>query len=476
VTSDLSWNMSEHVTVRLIDTYRNWSETQTDGDVVFTTLDLLNRHQTFGSRAHSHELQIVTPKGAFLEGHFGFTAGLYYFGENYDIDEIVDLGSQYCTVALASKPALIPACNSAPHVAATQAPFSQHTDSFAVYAQANIEILPDLELNLGARQTWDRKSGTFQQIVLNPFAGATIFRAPEGPDAMKFNDSRPSWLANLSWHADDNVMAFVTYATGYKSGGFNSAPGAVALTPTTRKFSSETSDDVELGVKSLWLDSKVLLNATLFNTELHNFQDRSFNGLGFVIRNSGDVRSRGLEVESQAHVIDHVALNLGFAYLDSIYAKNVAAPQYAGCSTAIVNAACPGVQNLSGRWLPFAPKWQGNAGFELNSDPFMGGFTGALALNESFTSSFQADNTLSSQTMVPGFGTLDGRLSVYSPDGVWQLDLTGTNILNKHYFTAYFAQPLAGALGLNDPTTGNTVFRGFVGDPQEFRLKLTARF
>jgi iron complex outermembrane receptor protein len=181
-------------------------------------------------------------------------------------------------------------------------------------------------------------------------------------------------------------------------------------------------------------------------------------------------------VESQAHVIDHVALNLGFAYLDSIYAKNVAAPQYAGCSTAIVNTACPGVQNLSGRWLPFAPKWQGNAGFELNSDPFMGGFTGAFAMNESFTSSFQADNTLSPQTMVPGFGTLDGRLSVYSPDGVWQLDLTGTNILNKHYFTAYFAQPLAGALGLNDPTTGNTVFRGFVGDPQEFRLKLTARF
>jgi iron complex outermembrane receptor protein len=474
LTSDLSWEATDDITVRLVDTYRNWSDTQTDGDVVFTTLDLLNRHQMFGSKAQSHELQVITPKGAFFGGKFGFTAGLYYFGESYDINEIVDLGSQYCTVALASKPALIPTCNAAPHVAATQAPFSQNTDSFAVYAQANIEVLSDLELNLGARQTWDHKSGTFQQIVLNPFAGANIFRAPEGPDAMTFKDSRPSWLANLSWHVDDNVMAFVTYATGYKSGGFNSAPGAVALNATTRKFSSETSDDVELGVKSLWLDNKVLLNATLFNTELHNFQDRSFNGLGFVIRNSGDVRSRGLEIESQAHVIDHVSLNLGLAYLDSIYAKNVAAPQFAGCSPAIVNAACPGVQNLSGRVLPFAPKWQGNAGFEVTSDPFLGGFTGALAVNEAFTTSFQADNTLSAQTVVPGFGTLDGRLSAYSPDGVWQLDVTGTNILNKHYFTAYFAQPLAGALGLNDTTTGNTVFRGFLGDPQEFKVKLTA--
>ena len=476
VTSDMSWTASPDVTVRLIDTYRNWSDTQTDGDVVFTTLDLLNRHQNFGSKAQSHELQVVTPKGAFLGGKLGFTGGLYYFGEDYDLNEVVDLGSQFCTVALASKPAFIPACNAAPHVAATQAPFSQHTDSFAAYAQANIEILSNLELNLGARQTWDSKSGTFQQIVLNPFAGAGIFRAPEGPDAMKFKDSRPSWLANLSWHVDDNVMAFATYATGYKSGGFNSAPGAVALTATTRSFSSETSDDVELGMKSLWLDDKVLLNATLFNTELHNFQDRSFNGLGFVIRNSGDVRSRGLEVESQVNVIDHLNLNLGLAYLDSIYTKNVAAPEFDGCSPAIINAACPGVQNLSGRVLPFAPKWQGNAGFEVNSDPFLGGFTGAFAMNESFTSSFQAENTLSPQTVVPGYGTLDGRLSLYSPDGVWQLDLLGTNILNKHYFNEYFPQPLAGALGLNDPTTGNTVFRGFVGDPQEFRIKLSARF
>jgi iron complex outermembrane receptor protein len=476
ITSDLSWAASSDVTVRLIDTYRNWSDAQTDGDVVFTTLDLVNRHQTFGSKAQSHELQVVTPKGAFLDGHFGFTAGLYYFGESYALEEIFDLGSQYCKVALAAKPAFIPACNAAPHIGATQAPFSQNTDSFAAYAQANIEILPTLELNLGARQTWDSKSGTFHQITLNPFAGANILRAPEGPEALKFKDSRPSWLANLSWHADDNIMAFVTYSTGYKSGGFNSAPGAVALTAKTRTFSSEMSDDVELGVKSLWLDNKVLLNATLFNTELHNFQDRSFNGLSFVVRNSGDVRSRGLEIESQAHVIDHLSLNLGLAYLDSIYTKNVAAPAYDGCSPAIINAACPVTQNLSGRVLPFAAKWQGNAGFEVTSDPFMGGFTGAFAANESFTTSFYAENTLSPQTVVPGYGTLDGRLSLYSPDGVWQLDLTGTNVLNKHYFAEFFPQPLAGALGLNDPTTGNTLFRGFVGDPQEFKVKLTARF
>ena len=108
--------------------------------------------------------------------------------------------------------------------------------------------------------------------------------------------------------------------------------------------------------------------------------------------------------------------------------------------------------------------------------PVQGGYTAAFAANETFSTSFYAENTLSPQTIVPGYGTLDGRVSLYSPDGVWQIDLTGTNILNKHYFAEYFPQPLAGALGLNDPTTGNTLFRGFVGDPQEFKIRLTARF
>jgi iron complex outermembrane receptor protein len=487
ITSDLNWNASSDFAVRMVNSYRDWNDRQTDGDVVFTTLDLLNRHQTFSSNSQSHELQVITPKDAFLGGKMGFTAGLYYFEENYDLSETLDLGSKYCTVALAAKPALIPVCNALPHIGATQAPFSQHAESFAAYAQANYEILPNLELNLGARQTWDDKSGTFQQIVRNPFAGAGILRAPEGPDAMKFHDSRPSWLANLSWHVMDDVMVFATYATGYKSGGFNSAPGATALAPLAkppatsvpapqRQFSSETSDDFELGVKSLFWDGKVLLNATLFNTELHNFQDRSFNGLGFVIRNSGDVRSRGFETEGQIHAIEHLNLDFGVAYLDGIYTKNMHAPAFDGCSPAIITPACPPTQNLSGKPLPFAAKWQGNAGFDVNSDPFGGGFTATFAMRENFTTSYQAENTDSPQSIVPGFGTLDARVSLYSPDNGWQLDLTGTNILNKHYFTEYFPQTLAGALGLNNPTTGATVFRGFLGDPASVRLKLSVRF
>ena len=471
LTSDLRWDIRQDIALRLVDTYRNWSDKQSDGDIVFTTLDMLNRHSAFNSKAQSHELQLITPKGAFYDHKLGFTAGLYYFRESYAVNEVLDLGSQFCTAVYAAHPGFVAPCQAAPQLGATAAPFSQTAESFAGYFQINYAILPNLELDAGARQTWDNKTGSFVQNVYNPFIGAGVLRAPESDPSLKFKDSRPSWLANLSWHITDDIMAFAAYSTGYKSGGFNSAPGAAV--PPTRVFASEMADDFELGVKSIWWNNRILLNVTLFNTVLHNFQDRSFNGLSFIVRNAGTVRSRGLETEGQIHAIKHLNLNFGLDYLDSIYRSDTGAPGLDGCTGL---PGCPLVQNLSGRLLPFAPKWQGNIGFDLTSDPFMGGNTATLSVNENFTSSYLSENNDSPQSKIAGYGVLDARLSLFSADAKWQLDLYGENLLDRHYFTLVTPTTLGAALGVNDPSTGATLYRGTLGDPRILGVRLSTRF
>lgn len=472
LTSDLDWNLQDDITLRLVDSYRNWSNRQGDGDVVWTTLDLLNRHQSFASKAQSHELQIITPKGAFLGHRLGFTAGLYYFQESYSLDEAVDLGHQFCAAVYgAAHPALVAPCMAFPQAGATAAPFHQDAESVASYFQINYSILQNLELDAGARQTWDTKTGSFVQNVYNPFAGAGVLRAPENDPSLKFNDSRPSWRANLSWHITDDIMAFATYSTGYKSGGFNSAPGAIV--PPTRSFGSEMVDDYEVGVKSVWWNRKILLNATLFDTVLHNFQDRSFNGLSFVIRNAGSVRSRGLEAEGQVHAISHVDLNFGMDYLDSIYQSDKGAPGLDGCTGL---PGCPVVQDLSGRQLPFAPKWQGNIGVNLSSNPFLSGYTAILAINENLSSGYLSENNDSQQSHVAGYGVLDARLSLFSPDSNWQLDIYGQNLLDRHYFTLKVPTTLGAAFGVNNPVTGSTLYRGMLGDPRVLGVRLSAKF
>src|SRR5262249_24884041 len=68
VTSDLSWDVFGGNTIRMIDSWRNWKNEQSDGDVVFTPLDLLTRNASFDSDSNSHELQFISKKGAFLDG------------------------------------------------------------------------------------------------------------------------------------------------------------------------------------------------------------------------------------------------------------------------------------------------------------------------------------------------------------------------------------------------------------------------
>jgi iron complex outermembrane receptor protein len=473
LTSDLSWNVTPALTFRLIDAYRNWHNNQQAGDTIATTLDMLAVHTATGSKSQSHELQLVSAKDAFLDHKLGITAGLYYFKEDYGLNTYFNLGKQFCSVVFGPRaPFLVPACQAAPQTNAGIALFTQSASSYAGYIQADYMITPTVELDLGARETSDKKTATIVNTTPNAL-GISAVEIPEGPEALSFKDSRPSFRASLSWHATDRVMFFGTYSTGYKSGGFNAGPASVVLTPAARTFASETVDDIELGAKSTLWDGRALLNVTLFNTALKNFQDRSFNGTAFVTRNSGDVRSRGVDIDGQIRPASNVTLTAGLTYLDSIYTNNPTAPGLEGCTG---TPTCPLVQNLTDRPLGFAPKWQGNLGIEVKSGEFMGGYKAAVAGNEHLTSSFLTANTDNPQSRVPGYATTDLRLSFFSPDARWQLDFFGTNVFDKHYLVTTVAQVLGAVMGINNPATGATIYRGFLGDPARYGARISAKF
>ena len=111
------------------------------------------------------------------------------------------------------------------------------------------------------------------------------------------------------------------------------------------------------------LDGKLILNATVFDTVLQNFQDRSYDGVEFLIRNAGAVRSRGLDLDGRFRALSNLTFSYGVTYLDSIYTSDTGAPGLEGCTG---TAGCPLVQNLSGQPLDFAPKYQRQCRPELD--------------------------------------------------------------------------------------------------------------
>jgi len=470
LTSDLSWDIGGY-TVRLIDAYRDWKNDQSDGDVVFTPLDLLSRDASFDSESQSHELQLISPKGALLDGRLDFVAGLYYFDEDYAIGERFNLGSRYCSFAVAAAaPPLVGACNAAPKIGAATNQFEQNATSKAVYLQTNFAVTPSVDLILGARQTWDKKHGAFVQVLANPTAA--LLRAPENV-ALKFDDDQPSWRASLNWRATDDVMAFVTYSTGYKSGGLNSAGGTPALA-ARRLFNSETSKDWEAGVKSVLLDRRLLLNATLYRTTLDDFQERSFDGTSFIVRNAGSIRSQGFELEGQARPERHVNVDFGVAYLDSEFTANHTAPGLPACNGSATS--CPTIQDLTGRTATFSPKWQWNLGAEYVSDPFFGGFTASLRGDASYTSPYYSTSDLSRQGVVDSYTLYGARITLTSPDKSWNVALFGENLSNEIVFRQKFPQILDSLFGVRVPSTGATLMRGFVGTPRTWGMRASKTF
>ncbi|HEY2595504.1 MAG TPA: TonB-dependent receptor [Chloroflexota bacterium] len=474
LTSDLKWDVLGGHQVRLIDGFHWWGDTQTDGDVVFTALDLLNRHGSFRSESQSHELQLISPKDKLLGGRLDYVAGLYYVNETYDTGEVFDVGSQLCGFVYGVlRPAFIGPCNAAPKIGATKGLFSQNATSEAVYAQADYKIISNLTLTLGGRYTHDGKSGLLDQTVANRFVGAGVLRAPEHT-TMTFSDSRPTWRANLSWRVDPNVMTFVSYSTGYKSGGFNNNGGAAALNAAERTFQSETSDDIELGVKSTFFHHRLLFNADLYQTGLHNFQDRSFNGLTFLVRNAGDVRARGVEVESVIKPINHVSIDFGAAYLDSVFTANHSAPGLPACTG--LAGSCPTVQDLTGHPTTFAPKWTTDLGLQYDTAPFAGGWTAQVRGSLNYGSRFYTTNDDNPQSLAGGQTILGARATLFSPNARWSFSLYGDNLTDQHHFSIKFPQTLDSLFGVRVPATGATLLRGFMGAPLTFGGRVAVKF
>lgn len=467
VTSDLSWSLGDH-TLRLLNGYRDWRNNQTDGDTLSLSLAISTRFGDYVSKGQSHELQIISPEDTLLGGRLSYVAGLYYYTEDYTIGENLDLDSQYCNVLVANL-AQRAACNTAVAAGAgrnaTDLSFNQTVKSYAGYAQATLKLVSTVNLTLGTRWTRDEKVGQFTQLVNTPFA-VTLRAAENTP--LSFADDRLTWRASLNWKPTEDAMLFANYSTGFKSGGFNSGGGVPAL-GQRRIFANETVKNYELGAKTSWLGGQFTLNATAFRMDIAGFQDRSFDGLSFVVRNAGNLRQQGVEMDAAIRPSRNFSLTAALAYLDSKFTNYAAASGLPGIG---------GTRNITGAPNAFSPKWQGTFGINWGGDIGSSGMRWSLTPSLSLISDhYQGINDANPQNIQDGYVTAQARLAISGPDDRWTLAVFGNNLTNANYCQARFYQTLGGALGLNNGVfPGSGAVRCQVAEPRSMGVSGTVRF
>lgn len=255
-----------------------------------------------------HELRLTGDVGAFT-----YTAGLNYYKEDGFQQSDVNISTEIA--GLLSGAALPPNEIWNEFYANTLV-----TRSYAAFGDLTWAATDALNLTVGLRYTEDEKDFTWFNASNNWVPGADIAFQPSDGHLLKdetisasdsWNDLSPRIVVDYRWR--DGLMTFASLARGYKAGGFN------ALAQGSR-YDEETVDNLEIGVRSEWLDRRLVLNGSIFH---YNYNDRQ--GTVFVAgegsssyqTTTGDAEGTGVDLEFTWLVVEELTASLRYGYLDA---------------------------------------------------------------------------------------------------------------------------------------------------------------
>jgi outer membrane receptor protein involved in Fe transport len=153
--------------------------------------------------------------------------------------------------------------------------------------------------------------------------------------AHHFNEERSTDhlipAANLQWEQSEDNKYYLSYAEGFKSGGFNAVDDQnPAFNETTGlpnptepgagfEYDDETAKSWEIGGKHTLLDGAMSFNWAYFDSDYDNQQVSTFVGLGFVVTNAASSNVSGLEVDLAWQATEKLRLGANLAMLDGKY-------------------------------------------------------------------------------------------------------------------------------------------------------------
>ncbi|WP_448555251.1 TonB-dependent receptor [Thalassotalea montiporae] len=130
------------------------------------------------------------------------------------------------------------------------------------------------------------------------------------------DDVQFTGTVKLSYQFDKYSMAYVSYGTGYKSGGTNTDRIAPGFDPI---FEAETSESIEIGLKKDFANQDLRINAAAHYTTVDDFQANTFTGNGFNLQNAGDYEISGFELEATWYPTESIEVNFAYALVNSEY-------------------------------------------------------------------------------------------------------------------------------------------------------------
>jgi len=300
--------------------------------------------------------------------------------------------------------------------------------SYAAYGEFTYDLSTQLSFTAGLRYTHERKRVAEQEVALlapRMFNEGRVNEPAAGsiPGGIQFLSnyelskrfSKLTPRATLQYRFNEDANIYATISRGFKSGGF--AADSNGLPPND--FKPEVLTSYEAGIKTSFFDQRLVANVAGF---INYYQDIQLTSIGAqadgtliaTTLNAGEARILGTEVEITAAPISGLVLSSSVGITKARYTK------FDGGNS---NAGLPGTPALTISQTVAYTMSLGTLG-DLRST-FTWNHQGKKA----------SDVSDPDFTRVNKRGLLSGRLSLEMADGVTEISLFGTNLLNREYFT-----------------------------------------
>jgi len=375
-------------------------------------------YSTSDSRQWSQELRLSSPK----DQSFNWILGAYFFDEDLTAATTDGVVAAIPTTTAGYKPR---AWNSAGYDQATQA--------IAAFANATLNITDRFNVTGGLRWSREKKS---MHLVDRTTTGTVTFSDParwwrassvSSPIETGYDErDKDTWEEvtydiTPQYRISDNANAYFRFAHGFRAGGF-----AVSGQNTINPIDPEKLDAYEIGLKTVWLDDKLILNAAAFYYDYSNIQVLVFAQVGglpdpvAVLQNAGAGWVKGAELELIARPIEGLRIGGTLGLLDTKYSRFM---------TVVSNQP----RDASGNEFARAP----HVSASLNGEYRLPAFGGELTLGadwnyrtKQYYSAAIQDNPLLEQKP---YGLLNARVAWAPAGDAWEFAVSASNLTDRDY-------------------------------------------
>jgi len=372
------------------------------------------------TRMISEEFHVLAPSDA----KFQWLAGVYYFNYNSAVEPVyvtgADLNAALSFVFAGFDDVFGPGTAAGINGVAVYG--RDATRSISGFAQGTYPLTDKLNLTAGLRYTRDKVTYTGSQafVATGPLDGFVF-----DPEVSKvYKKSSPTWRLSLDYTFAPDILGYVSWNRGVKSGSFSLGTGA----GFNEAFDPEKLDAYEAGLKTQLFDRKLTLNLAGFYYDFQNIQFQQVsNGTVFTI-NGPSAKIYGVEAEMTARVTPQLSLNASGGYLHTRIGDFPGAPNVNRLPNGRNDGGDPDF-NAKGNSLPWAAKFSGNVGFDYRI-PLDGGKV-KLASNLYYTGKVYSE--LDNRLINRAHELLSASLGWEGDNGL-RVSVWGANLTKSYYY------------------------------------------